>query len=108
MVIAPQLNLLITRAEVNRIEFNKCSWRAENQWIYSVSVMLFAGSQNVTSLTLSSDVEFDSIKYIEFDDETRKSLNNILTVISRNANISLARISRQIKEPVEVETIKEK
>jgi len=103
MVVTPQLNLLITRAEVDRIEFNRYSWKTEDQWVFRVSVTLYAGAQEVTNLMLSSDTDFNNIKYIELDDETRKALNKILLVISRNANISLAKIGRQIQEPVEIE-----
>ncbi len=99
MVVVPQISLLITKAEVESLEFTK---NYKEEWQFRVSIQLYAGIKPVTRMYLRSDTDFDDINYIEFDDKTRGVVERLLKYVGENANISLTKLSKQIKEAEEV------
>ncbi len=98
-IIAPEISLLITRAEITRVGFD---FRKYNKtWTMGVCLQLYAGSKPVTTLTLGSDCAEDDPDYVNFSDEMRRRFNGILALIKKSANISIERMQPMLEGEID-------
>ena len=83
-IVAPEISLLITRAEVHSISYSKTY---SVDWELDVGIKLCAGHKVVTSMSLSSGADEDNVRHIYCSSEMRRRLNGVLELIKKNANM---------------------